>query len=148
MAERLKNIFFTRDSLSQFAKIIKENYSSFSQKDFLDMVFDQSFDSLELTKKMRHTTKCLEKALPGPYKKNLDILKESAPRIKGFEALCLPDYAALYGIDKWDISLAALYHFTKYSTSELAIRPFLNKDPEKVMALMSKWAEDDNPKVR
>jgi 3-methyladenine DNA glycosylase AlkC len=148
MAERLKNIFFTRDSLSQLAQVMKENYPGFNYKDFMEQVFDQSFDSLELTKKMRHTTKCLEKVLPGPYKKNLGILKESAPKIKGFEALCLPDYVALYGINRWDISLEALYHFTKYSTSELAIRPFLNKDPEKVMELMSKWAEDDNPKVR
>jgi 3-methyladenine DNA glycosylase AlkC len=97
---------------------------------------------------MHHTTLCLKKTLPESYKEALTILKEAAALAKGFEALSLPDYVATYGMDDWDLSLPALYHFTKYSTSELAIRPFLAKDPDKVMALMNKWAEDKDPKIR
>jgi 3-methyladenine DNA glycosylase AlkC len=97
---------------------------------------------------MRHTTDCLKKTLPESYKEAITILKNAAPHAKGFEALSLPDFVATFGMEDWDLSLPALYHFTKYSTSELAIRPFLAKDPKKVMRLMSEWAEDKDPKVR
>jgi 3-methyladenine DNA glycosylase AlkC len=148
MAQRLKDIFFTQESMNAFADVIHRFHPEFDKKKFIKLVFDESFTDKELTVRMRHTTECLNKVLPETYEDTLDILKEAAPHIKGFEALSLPDYVALYGMDDWGLSLPALYHFTKYSTSELAIRPFLDKDPEKVMAFVAKWAEDDNPRVR
>lgn len=148
MAERLKDMFFTQSSMDTFANTIQQFYPEFDKKRFLQLVFDDTFADKEILNKMRHTTQCLKKTLPESYKKALDILKKAAPHAKGFEAMSLPDYVATYGMQEWDLSLLALYHFTKYSTSELAIRPFLAEDPEKVMALMTVWAEDKDPKVR
>ncbi len=148
MAERLKDMFFTQSSMETFADTIQEFYPEFDKKKFIQIVFDEAFADKEVKDKMRHTTQCLKKTLPESYKEALAILKEAAPHAKGFEALSLPDYVATYGMEDWDFSLRALYHFTKYSTSELAIRPFLAKDPDKVMTLMNEWAEDKNPKVR
>jgi len=129
MAERLKDIFFTRSSIGLFADTIQRFYSDFDKKKFVDLIFDKTFESKELKEKMAHTTLCLHETLPESYKKALDILKKTAPHVKGFEAISLPDYVALYGMDARDLSLPALAHFTKFSTSELAIRPFLAKDP-------------------
>lgn len=148
MAERLKDMFFTQSSMETFADTIQEFYPEFDKKKFIQIVFDEAFADKEVKDKMRHTTQCLKKTLPESYREALAILKEAAPHAKGFEALSLPDYVATYGMEEWDLSLPALYHFTKYSTSELAIRPFLAKDPDKVMALMTEWAEDKDPKVR
>ena len=148
MAERLKDMFFTQKSTDTFADTIKQFYPEFDKKKFIQLVFDDTFADKEILDKMRHTTQCLKKTLPDSYKEALDILKKAAPHAKGFEALSLPDYVATYGIEEWDLSLPALYHFTKYSTSELAIRPFLAADPEKVMALMTEWTDDKDPKVR
>jgi len=148
MAERLKDMFFTQSSMETFAEMIQQFYPEFDKKNFIALVFDATFADKELKDKMRHTTQCLRKTLPKSYKESLVILKKAAPHAKGFEALSLPDYVATFGMEDWDLSLPALYHFTKYSTSELAIRPFLAKDPEKVMALMNEWAEDKDPKVR
>jgi 3-methyladenine DNA glycosylase AlkC len=111
-------------------------------------VFDESFEGKELLDKMKHTTKCLHDTLPESYKEALEILKKAAPHVKGFEAMALPDFVATYGMDEWDLSLPALGHFTQYYSSELAIRPFLDKHPEKGMACMMAWAGDKNPKVR
>ena len=44
--------------------------------------------------------------------------------------------------------VACLRLFTKFASSEFAVRPFLDKDPEKVMPYMLKWAEDDDQNVR
>jgi 3-methyladenine DNA glycosylase AlkC len=148
MAERLKDMFFTQSSMDTFADTIQQFYPKFEKKKFIQLVFDKTFADKELLDKMRHTTLCLKKTLPESYKEALTILKEAAPHTKGFEALSLPDFVATYGMEDWDLSLPALYHFTKYSTSELAIRPFLAKDPDKVMTLMNEWAEDKDPKVR
>ena len=148
MAERLKDMFFTEESINGFADAIKNHYPGFDKPRFLKIMFDASFADKELLDKMRHTTMCLFDTLPKPYEKALEILKKAAPDVKGFEAMALPDFVATYGMEDWDLSLPALGHFTKYYSSELAIRPFLAKDPEKGMACMSVWAEDKDPKVR
>jgi 3-methyladenine DNA glycosylase AlkC len=148
MAERLKDLFFTHDSVNKFADAIGEQFPAFDKKQFLRLMFDESFDGKELLDKMKHTTKCLHDTLPKSYKEALEILKKAAPHVKGFEAMALPDFVATYGMDEWDLSLPALGHFTKYYSSELAIRPFLDKDPQKGMACMMAWAEDKEANVR
>jgi len=148
MAERLKDQFFTRSSVNALADTIKKIHPDFDKEKLIGLVFDSTWESKELKEMMRHTTECLHATLPESYKDALDILMQAAPHVKGFEALTLPDYVALYGMDDWDASLPALGYLTKYATSELAVRPFLAKDPERVMAYMRTWAEDPDPNVR
>jgi len=140
MAERLKDMFFTEDSINKFTDAIGQHYPAFDKSRFLELMNDASFEAKKLLDKMRHTTECLHDTLPKSYKEALEILKKAAPHVKGFEAMALPDFVASYGMDDWDLSLPALGHFTKYYSSELAIRPFLDKDPEKGMATMMAWA--------
>ncbi|MCK4819437.1 DNA alkylation repair protein, partial [bacterium] len=98
MAERLKELFFTRDSINTFAYTIKKAYSDFDKKRFIDLVFDTTFESKELKERMTHTTRCLHETLSKSYTDALMILKKAAPFVKGFEALTLPDYVAEYGM--------------------------------------------------
>jgi 3-methyladenine DNA glycosylase AlkC len=150
MAEQLKTMFFTKDSINAMAEIISGVYKEFDSESFKTLIYDDTWDSLELKEKMRHTTKCLQKVLPQSYPEAVEILKKAASKIKGFEAMSLPDFAEVFGMDEehWEISLDALGVFTKYSSSEFGIRPFLDKDPERTMDYMSKWAEDDDHMVR
>ncbi|MCK4661570.1 MAG: DNA alkylation repair protein [Bacteroidales bacterium] len=148
MTKQLKNIFFTISSINVMGDVIKRFYSGFEKEKFINLVFDSEWESRELKEKMHHTTICLHKTLPKSYAKAIDILKKSVPYIKGFDALTLPDYVELYGMNDWNLSLKALVCFTKFSTSEFAIRPFLDKDPERVMKLMNIWAEDNDHNIR
>jgi 3-methyladenine DNA glycosylase AlkC len=148
MADRLKDMFFTGSSINQFADIVKQHYPEFNKDRFVNLLFNDEWNTKELKERMRHTTICLHKTLPENYQQTVDILIEIAPFIKGFEAMALPDYIEQYGMENWDISLPALKHFTKYSSSEFAIRPFLKKNPRRVMIYMSELAEDKNEKVR
>jgi 3-methyladenine DNA glycosylase AlkC len=148
MAERLKDIFFTRDSMAAFADTIGKVYPNFNKRKFLDLIYDGSFKDKEFMERSKHITRCLHEILPKSYKKALDILTTAAPLVKGVEALSLPDYVATYGMDDMDLSLPALGRISKYITAELAIRPFLDKDPKKVMALMVDWAGDKNDNLR
>jgi 3-methyladenine DNA glycosylase AlkC len=148
MAEKLKEMFFTLDSVRTLANVIQKLHSKFDTKRFIKLVFDDEFADRELKAKMRHTTECLRETLPANYKRALGILQKAAPQVKGFEAMCLPDYVEVYGLEEWDLSLAALAVFTRYSSSEFAIRPFIIQDAKRAMAFMKKHARDKDPKVR
>ncbi len=148
MAERLKDIFFTKDSMGAFANTIKKAYPEFNKKKFLDLIYDGTFKDKEFMAKSKHITICLHETFPKSYKKALDILKTAASLVKGAEALSLPDYVATYGLEEFDLSVPALGSITKYITAELAIRPFLDRDPEKGMSFMSKWAENKHENIR
>jgi 3-methyladenine DNA glycosylase AlkC len=148
VAEKLKNLYCTPASVKALARVLKKFYPGFDKKRFVTLVLDDQFEAMELKTRMRHTTVCMHETLPKSYTKALNILKKAAPHVKGFEAMCLPDYVELYGLDDWDRSLEAMAVFTKYSSSEFAIRPFIIKDPKRAMAYMKKLAGDKDPKVR
>ncbi len=147
MAERLKDMFFTKASVGAMADAIKKAYARFDKDAFVQLV-DDAFQGLELKQMMRYTTERLHPLLPKSYGRAVKVLMKAAPEVKGFEAMCLPDYVELYGLDDWDVSLEALALFTKYSSSEFAIRPFIETDPERAMAFMKRLAGDSDPKVR
>ncbi len=146
MAEQLKNMFFTSDSLSEFADILLKNHPEFAKDTFLAAFTVPEWKSLELKEKMRFTTEVLRPLLPDSYEKAVSILEQAAPYVKGFEAITLPDFVEVYGMDEWDLSMHALRVFTRYSSSEFAIRPFLRCDLEKAMTFMYSCAEDEHEK--
>lgn len=148
MAERLKDMFFTHESVSKMADVIEKIYPQFNKEKFSSLVFDENFDDLELKEKMRRTTLCLRETLPDDYKRALEILKQAAPYIKGFEAMSLPDFVEMYGQDDWDTSLPVLKHITQFVSCEFAIRPFLDKDPVRGMEFLHECAEADHENVR
>jgi 3-methyladenine DNA glycosylase AlkC len=148
MPEKLKDVFFTLSSVDAMADTLKRFYPGFDKKRFVTLVFDEGFDGKELKAKMRHTTECLRQTLPKSYGRAVSILKKAAPLVKGFEAMCLPDFVELHGLDDWDVSLGALALFTKYASSEFAIRPFIISNPKRAIAFMKKLAEDKDPNVR
>ena len=148
MAEPLKNLFFTRESLKKLSAALKKVYPDFDGESFLVLIYTPEWEGLELKAKMRHATLALGSSLPSNFRQAVEILKKAAPEIRGFEAMCFPDFIEVFGMDDWDVSLPALKHFTRFASSEFAIRPFLDREPERVMALMLECAGDGEENVR
>jgi len=148
LAEKLKDQYFIRESIKAFGDLVSQVFSDFDKKRFLHLILNDEWESKEFKERMRHTTICLHELLPEKYEAALNILVGIAPFVKGAEGIVLPDFVELYGMDNWDISLPALRIFTKYSSSEFAIRPFIKENSERAMACMSQWAEDEDEKVR
>lgn len=150
MPEQLKNIFFTETSIDELGKAIQQVYGDFNIETFTTLVFDDTWGSLELKDKMRHTARRLHATLPPAYRDALEILKKAAPSVTGFEAMCLPDFVEQFGLEPEhkELSLEALGHFTRYASSEFAIRPFLDRDPEGTMTYMRTWAQSESHHVR
>lgn len=148
MAEKLKNMFFTQESIQAFANAILHHYSEFDQQKFKALVFDGNWENLELKQRMRHTTTCLQQTLPQDFSQAVDILKAITPMVSGFEAMTLHDYIELYGQNDWDTSLSAIRFFNQRASGEFAIRPFLDADPESAMIFMMSCADDENENIR
>lgn len=147
MAEALKNMY-NLPFFNQFCLILKQAHSKFDNQLFINLLFDQEWENRELKQRIRHITHTLSATLPPDYPEALAILSEISPRCRGFEYLFFPDFVEEYGLGHWDLSIAALKQFTASSSSEFAVRPFIEKDPKKMMAVMEQWAKDDDHHLR
>ncbi|MCF6207774.1 MAG: DNA alkylation repair protein [Ghiorsea sp.] len=147
MPEPLKNLYNDTffDSLN---KVMVQAYPSFDVDKFRTLIFDESWEAKELKQRMRHITESLHQCLPD-YEQAIPILKAASSQFSNtFTHMFFPEYAELYGMKHYDISMDALEHFTQYSSSEFAIRPFIIQYPEKTMQHMQAWAKHENEHVR
>jgi 3-methyladenine DNA glycosylase AlkC len=147
MAELLKYLY-NKDLINKLGRAFKDEYPLFDTEIFEALVFDKDWDNRELKQRMRHITSCLHEMLPDDYLQTLEILTRVAPGFNGFAAILFPDYVELYGLDHFDESLKALGFFTQFSSSEFAIRPFIIKQPKKMMQQMLQWSTHSNHHVR
>lgn len=121
---------------------------SFDRKRFLSHALDD-IDSRELMPRMRRTTEAVALALPLPYRDQLTVLRALAPRLSsGFVSIFLSDFVAQHGRDDFDVSLDALRFFTRFGSSEFAIRPFIELDQARTLAVLLSWAASDDEHVR
>ncbi|HTV67335.1 MAG TPA: DNA alkylation repair protein [Rhizobiaceae bacterium] len=143
----LKEIF-NRERLSHIATETAAVSPGFDTKRFMKLA-TRDLDGLSIMQRMRQVATSLHETLPGGFKKNADILSALAPRVNhSFAAISLSEYIALYGESDFDRSMDALKHLTRFGSSEFAIRHFLVRDLEKALAVMRRWAEDENEHVR
>ena len=91
----------------------------------------------------------VEDAMPGSYKKQVEVLKKLAPRVgHNFVAIFLSDFVATFGRAELEFSMEALRFFTPFGSAEFAVRPFLASEPERAMAIVRTWTDDPDEHVR
>lgn len=148
MAEKLKDRFFTRTTLNQLADAIEQVDGKFDRARFSALIFDNEWEAKELKARMRHVAICLGQTLPKSYPQALKILKQVAPHSSGFDGILFSEFVEVHGLEDWERSLPALEFFTRFGSSEFAVRPFLHSDPQRAMAYVLKWAESSDHHVR
>jgi 3-methyladenine DNA glycosylase AlkC len=148
MAEPLKN-GYSREYLERLASAIARHHpAKFNRRQFLHSVFDEQWQARELKERLQHIRASLHDHLHLPYTDALAVLMAAAPAFGGYHAILFPDYVESYGLAHWQPSMKALAHFTQYSSSEFAVRPFLVQDPERMLKQMQRWSRDDNEHLR
>ncbi|MDF2959822.1 MAG: alkylation repair protein [Paenibacillus sp.] len=145
--EALKNLY-SRAFFEKFATILKEVYSRFDEHRFLSLIYDESWESEEFKQRMRHITVALTKTLPQSYADAIEIMSVAAPQCRGVEFLFFPDYIELNGMEHEEMSIKALEYFTRFSSAEFAIRPFIRRDPAGMMDQMLRWTHHESEHVR
>ena len=148
MPEKLKDTLISKESVTQMAAAIRAVHPRFKTRRFVSLVVDDQWGQRELKEIMHHLARCLGECLPSDYGEAIQVLERAAPQISGFQAMALPDFVEIFGLDAWEISLPALGFFTRFASAEFAIRPFLDLDPDRAMGWMARWAEDEDPAVR
>ena len=154
MPELLKDRYYNFNSIHELAFRIKAIYPSFRDSDFISDIMDETWEALSLKGRMRHITINLGKYLPSEYEQALAILDQviaSYPAHHNDLAfIYFPDFVEVYGQTEcnWDLSMAALERYTQCSTAEFAVREFIIKHEERMMAQMSIWAKHSNEHVR
>jgi len=147
MAEELR-LVYTEAFLLKLAGLIKVHFSDFPEREFYHDIVAGDWPDLALKARMSRITQMLFRHLPNDFHESLDILKPVSTHFSGFEAMFFPEFVALHGLDDWEASIPALAHFTRYSSSEFAVRPFIRQDSKRMMQQMLDWSHHENEHVR
>ena len=147
MAEPLKNMF-NEESIRSVALAIKSKYDQFRVEEFLKSTMDETWDGLELMARGRKISSTLKEYLPPDYREALTIMEKALTHYP--IAFFFPMFVELYGQDEndWDFSVSALGRTTEYWSAEFAVRPFIIKDEERMMAQMYAWSKHENEHIR
>lgn len=154
MPEPLKNIF-SRPLITPFAELVKKIWPDFSTTVFLEKVFDEHYEGLELKQRTRHIAHALRACLPTTYRDALKIVCEVTQSYIDqhgekltFQWIFLPEFIEAHGVEDPDASIPAIETVTRWSSCEFTVRPFLLKYPERMYAQMLNWADHPSPMVR
>lgn len=144
---------FNRDSYRIGASAVKAVYAAFPVEDFLDTTIDGTWEGLELKARWRKATLGLGEHLPESYRDALaiiDLVVASDPMGASVLGFSFPDFVEVFGCDDahWDASVSALERYTAYWSAEFAVRPFIIRNEERMMAQMLAWAEHGSEHVR
>ncbi len=145
-----------RPAVQRLARCLHNANKSFDEQAFVRDAC-RGLGALELKPRVLHITIALDKHLPKPYPSALRIVLGAAAKwdrgdpndsYRGFAAWPLIDYVAHSGLEDFDRSMAALRKLTPLFSSEFAIRPFLERYPDKSLALLKSWTKDKEKDVR
>ena len=135
-------------ALALIGRAAAQAHAAFDQRAYLAMARD-GLDELSIMQRMSRAADSLRAHLPHDYPRALKIVRKMAPRLPGgFVAMVLPEFVGRHGLDHFELSLQALRELTPYSSAEFAIRPYIAQDPDTVLALAERWAEDEDEHVR
>ena len=159
--EPFKN-FLNQDIIERMAGHYKAHYPDFDKAAFIADTTDD-FDSLELKQRSNRITETMVRYLPNDFTEAGHILlsslgevmgddlasgKADTTGIAGWAVMPLEHYVAQQGHDHFDLSMMLFKEMTKRATAEFGIRYFLEKYPEKTLAVMKRWTADENVHVR
>ena len=138
------------ETLREFALCIQSAYNSFQADEFIKSTMDETWDNLELKARIRQISVNLRKYLPADYREAISICDEAIKNCNEFYCFVFPDFVEVYGQGDadWDLSIAALERYTRYGSSEFAVRPFIINHQERMMAQMYAWSKHENEHVR
>lgn len=147
MPDALKQAY-SREYIEKIAAAIQQQPANFDAAAFVHSVMADDWPQLELKQRMTRIRECIQQQLKLPYAEAIAVLTGVVPQFGSYTAMCFPEFIEAYGLEDWDTSLPALALFTQYSSSEFAVRPFIEKDPQRMMAQLLQWASNDNQHVR
>ncbi len=139
---------FSPEFVEKLATAFKDQWAPFNANSFLVSVINKDWENRELKERMRHITLMLGETLPSDYQKAIDILVKVAPQFTGLSAIIFPDFIQVFGVQHFSKSIPALQAVTEFSTSEFAVRPFIEQYGDQMIQVMLDWTTHENEHTR
>jgi 3-methyladenine DNA glycosylase AlkC len=157
MAAPLKT-YFSPERIRELAATLASVTPAFREEAFVAEA-REGIEEIELLDRARHLARVMRRHLPAGYLEALRILlaslgpEHASDELEGLgmgPMFYLPHvmFVAEYGLDDFEASMHAQYELTRRFTAEFSIRTYLDRYPERTMAILHDWCEDPNPHVR
>ncbi|QIH33944.1 DNA alkylation repair protein [Sphingobacterium sp. DR205] len=144
------SISFYQQLADQFSGIKPD----FDGKQFIKRIFSTNFNDLEWKERTKHSTQTLHEFMPPDFEEAVELINQVVKNFiatghsAGLEYIIFPDYIETYGIDHFELAVQSFELVTTFITCEFAVRPFIIKYRERMIAVMEKWAESPHTAVR
>lgn len=153
----LKDQLFNVEKTRYLAGLFAQADPSFNAKAFETQVMARLRD-LELKERMAWIAECLQQAVPGDLPTIAPTLLRALPPpldptktdddFGDFIFAPLGEWVVAVGLDHPELALDVFEELTQRFSMEWAIRPFLNRYPDQVLARMEMWCAHDSYHVR
>jgi 3-methyladenine DNA glycosylase AlkC len=145
----LKETFYNKAFYRALARDLHTVYPPL-RTDAFYQACTEGLETLELKARMIRAADVCRRFLPADYRRALGILYDYTESLSGnnFYYMFLPEFVARHGLEHYALSIKALHDFTRYSSSELAIRRFLESDLDTTLQHMRDWTRSDDVHVR
>ena len=150
--------FFSPQLVRRLATEIVRVQPRFPQRAFVSRACS-GLAALELLDRGRHIARALAAHLPRSYPAAVDVLLRSLGPEHTSDELIGAGMAPFFyyphtvfvaerGLDDFEVSMRAQYELTKRFSAEASIRPFIDRYPERTLAVLAEWAHDPSAHVR
>ena len=155
MAKKHKD-WFDRDCAIRLGEAIKANYAAFDNEGYANEV-DDGVGNLELKDRVLLMATGMRNRLPKDYLETTAILKASlGPPLESETGMFTEGYWLMpvarlveeFGRDHFDASMDLCTEITCRHTSEYAVRPYIEAEPERSLSTLKEWVESPDLHIR
>jgi len=144
---------YSYEVLHKLASEIQSVYNAFQADEFIKSTAEDTWDALGLKDRVYKISSNLGKYLPSDYKTAISILDKVVANYGSWldpSGLFFTIFIELYGQDEkdWNTSIAAFERYPQYASAENAVRSFIIKNEERMMAQMVTWSKHKSEHVR
>jgi 3-methyladenine DNA glycosylase AlkC len=139
----------------RFADVLQTVLPHFDKEQFTALIFTQNWENKELKERMRHTAQVLHHFMPANFSDAVPLILQTIQKlqdeqftVRHVEFMFFPDYLEVYGLEDLETAARAMEQITQFISCEFAVRPFLLKYPEQMLAQMLAWSRHDHAAVR
>lgn len=155
MAPQLKH-FFDQARARRLADELHAAWPDFPRQRFVALA-STGLEELELMDRAAHFARAMRATLPERFEDAVDVLLRASGPVLGhvdgagmepFHTLPHLRFVSDHGLEHFDVSMRALHALTQRFSAEFSIRPFLEHAPERTLAVLATWVDDDSVHVR
>lgn len=140
---------------------LDKQLNGFDKAGFEADILDR-LEALELKERARHIADVLDRHLPDDLSERYAVLEailhpmtevafdrgSDEHGMRGWGMMPLGMVVSDSGLENFEASFTLLKEMTKRATAEFDVRPFLDKDQERALAIMAPWVRDGSVHVR